>query len=113
MRPGQLTPNSFETALLGQLAYCHPALQTIVPSLHVLSREFTGVGSFTEFLVKDHPEVKRQVLDCLVTVRVPGLQLGLGFLAFWEANRLTLETYTFGDEKWDGVYDGFVFETAA
>ena len=50
MRPGQREPNEFERAILEWIAAEHPALRTHLAGLHILSREFTGVGSFTNFL---------------------------------------------------------------
>lgn len=51
MKPGQLTPNEFENAILERLASKTEALRPLLARLHVLSREFTGVGSFTNFKV--------------------------------------------------------------
>jgi hypothetical protein len=78
----------------------------------VLERTFTGVGSFTEFLVTHQSTVGRQVLQSSARVRIPGLQFGLGVVAFREGDRLTLETFTYGDETWGGVFEGFVLEAA-
>ena len=47
MRPGQLKPNDFELAILERLASRESSIRLSVERLHVLSREFTGVGSFT------------------------------------------------------------------
>ena len=112
MRPGQLDHNEFERALLERLAAEHPDAQISIPELHVLSRTFTGVGSFTAFLVKGQPPVARRVLSSSALVTIPGLQRGLGVVAFREGDRLTLETSTFGDETWDGVFEGFAIGTA-
>ena len=49
MRPGQLNPNEFEIAILNRLADDFELLRALIPKLHVLSREFTGVGAFTNF----------------------------------------------------------------
>jgi hypothetical protein len=113
MRPGQLHPNEFEIALLERLASEHPDAQIVLADLHVLERTFIGVGSFTEFLVKNQPSVPRRVLQSSAWAKIPGLQFGLGIVAFREGDRLTLETFTYGDDKWDGVFEGFAVETAA
>jgi hypothetical protein len=34
-------------------------------------------------------------------------------VAFYEGDSLTLETFTAGEEMWDGVFDGFKIDTAA
>src|SRR5437867_2414586 len=106
MRPGQLHPNEFEVALLERLL-AENALPFSSSDLHVLSRTYTGVGSFTKLLVQNHPKVKRKVLGISAAIRIPGLEHGLGFVAFYEGEELTLETFTCGDEKWDGVFEGF------
>lgn len=111
LRPGQLHPNEFETALLERLLAENP-LPFSIPDLHVLSRQYTGVGSFTTFLVRNHPQVQRTVLRISASIKMPGLEHGLGFVSFYEGERLVLETFTYGDEKWDGVFEGFQLPTA-
>jgi hypothetical protein len=49
MRPGQINPNEFEFAILEHLAREEPFVRGSFGQLHVLSREFTGVGRFTTF----------------------------------------------------------------
>ena len=107
MRPGQLHPNELEEALLNRLGLEHPDEQIAIRDLCVISRTFTGVGSFTEFRVKGQRPVPRRVLNSSALVTIPGLQHGLGVVAFREGSTLTLETFTIGDERWDGVFDGF------
>jgi hypothetical protein len=72
MRPGQIKPNEFELAILDRLASKEPALRGgAVGQLHVLSREFTGVGSYTNFACEDSsadaPD-KQVGLDELITM---------------------------------------------
>jgi hypothetical protein len=55
MPPGQLQPNELETAILKRIAKDEPWLQMSAGDLHVLSREFTGVGGYTKFSC-DFPE---------------------------------------------------------
>ena len=50
MKPGQLYPNELELAILEELAREEPALISHLEELHVLSRKYTGVGCYTEFL---------------------------------------------------------------
>jgi hypothetical protein len=111
MRPGQLHPNEFEVVLLQRLLAVN-ALPFVISDLHVLSREFTGVGCYTDFLVRNGPKVERQVLGIAARIRMPGLEHELGFHAFYEGDRILFETFTFGDDKWDGVFDGFEIQTA-
>jgi hypothetical protein len=53
MRPGQVTPNEFELAILERLASKELSIRGAIAQLHVLSREFTGVGSFTNFACEE------------------------------------------------------------
>jgi len=113
MRPGQPDPNEFEIALLDRLGLENPDVKISTTDLHVLSREFTGVGSFTYFLIKGWAKTgKRRVIQTLAEVTIPGLEYGLGVVAFLEGDSLTLETFTSGEEKWDGIFDGFAIRPA-
>jgi hypothetical protein len=58
MKPGQTFPNELELAVL--LAMFDPATDERwhPEKLHVLSRKFTGVGSYTEFSCKVGPDAK-------------------------------------------------------
>jgi hypothetical protein len=115
MPPGQLKPNDFELAILDRIAIKEPSVVGSVQQLHVLSREFTGVGSFTKFrcdasaLAAD----KRQIaLDA--GINMPGVPSGMGAVLFCVGGRPEcLEVYTFGDDHWDGEYDGFSIEPIA
>lgn len=114
MRPGQLKPNYFEIALLEQIAIDNPSLREHLANLHVLSRKFTGVGSFTNFKI---PDLDAQLprtqmgLDALITV--PGVENGMGAILFCRGGRPEcLETYTFAGTLWDGVFEGFKINAA-
>jgi len=88
MRPGQLHPNEFEIALLNRVLLEHPDADFAISALHVISRKFTGVGSFTEFLVKGRaPLLDRRVPGTSAIVAIPGLQFGLRVVAFLEGDR--------------------------
>lgn len=110
MRPGQVTVNEFEQALLDRIGESDPRLRGKLSDLHVLSRKFTGVGSFTQFLCDaDESEQKWHVsLSALVTV--PDVPNGLGATLFCRGGQPDfLEVYTYGEDRWDGIYDGFEF----
>lgn len=63
MHPGQREPNECEVAILERIAAEYPPLRTQLEHLHVLSREFTGVGSFTNFLCQNsEPLISEQQL---------------------------------------------------
>lgn len=112
MRPGQLEPNEFESAILTQFATQEPWLGLAIDGLRVLSREFTGVGTFTKFACDaggtDMP-ARQVVLDA--SIRMPGVQHGMGAVLFCKGNQPDcLEVFTYGEEQWDGVYDGFLIQ---
>ena len=115
IRPGQITPNEFEVAILERIAAKSPSLRTYSRNLHVLSREFTGVGSYTKFKCEDkgaQVSEHRVGLDDLIVM--PNVQNGMGAVLFCQGDQpKCLETYTFGDELWDGVFEGFVIQKAA
>jgi hypothetical protein len=115
MRPGQVKPNEFELAILERLATKDPSIRGSVGRLHVLSREFTGVGSFTNFACEesaaDAPD-RHVGLDDLI--KMPGVPNGMGAVLFCKGDRpQCLEVFTYGDDHWEGVYDGFAIEQTA
>ena len=58
-------------------------------NLHVLSREFTGVGSYTKFRCADKgAQTSLQPISLSDLIIVPGVQSGMGAVLFWE-ERLT------------------------
>jgi hypothetical protein len=115
MRPGQTKPNEFELAILDRLARKEPSIQASIGALHVLSRKFTGVGSFTNFKCEeqtaDAPE-DQLGLDALITM--PGVPNGMGAVLFRKGRQpQCLEIFTYGDDHWEGVYDGYAIEQTA
>ncbi len=115
MRPGQLEPNEFELAILDRMAQERPSIRPLLQGLRVLSREFTGVGSFTKFRCDDSgPEVERLQIDLKELISMPNVPNGMGAILSCEGGRPTLlETFTNGEDHWDGVYDGFSIGRAA
>ncbi len=116
MRPGQMTPNDFELAILECVANQDPSMRDAIPGLHVLSREFTGVGSFTTFTrSRCENDSTRRAIDLDALIRIPSaeVELGavlLGAVLFCDGQRLDcLEVFSF-DGPWDGVYEGFSIE---
>ena len=115
MRPGQLHPNELELAILERIAASAPAIRAATQALHVLSREFSGVGSFTNFQVNEaqYGEPERH-LDLDALINVPGVPNGLGAVLFCKGDQPEcLEICTYGDDHWDGVYVGFTIEPTA
>lgn len=109
LRPGQLEPNEFELAILHRIAEDESSLRPLLLRLHVLSREYTGVGCFTNFLHEEHAhEPARRVLDLNAVITIPGVPNGLGAVLFLEDNHPAfLEVVSFGEDHWDGRFDGF------
>ena len=112
VRPGQTRTNELEQAVLERIAVDDPALARGLDDLHVLSREYTGAGSFTNFaLLETALDGAQRHLGWNGLVRLPGVPSGLGAVLFCQGDRPTcLELYAFGDEHWDGVHDGFRLE---
>jgi hypothetical protein len=115
MRPGQLRVNALELAILQRMAVAHPSLAPLIPKLHVLSREYTGVGSYTTFRhPNDSPDTPDGRVGLDVRITVPGVSNGLGSILFLKDDSpLFLEIYSYGGDLWDGVYEGFAFVAAA
>ena len=114
MRPGQLKPNDFELEILHRIARVEPSILAFVGNLHVLSREFTGVGSFTKFKcdAPAHAASRHVGLDALINM--PGVPNGMGAVLFCKGDQPEcLELYTYGDDHWDGVHEGFSIQGAA
>ena len=115
MKQGQLEPNEFEIAILSCLADQEPWIHDAIEFLRILSREFTGVGSFTKFKYEDSATQKqdrRIGLDAMI--RMPGVPNGMGAILFCKGNHPEcLEVYTYGDDRWDGVFNGFSIEKIA
>jgi hypothetical protein len=113
LRPGQIEPNELEQAILARLARQEASLAPLLGRLHVLSREFTGVGSFTSFRCDASEAIETTApLELEAEIRLPGVAHGMGALLFFEGDQPSmLELYTYG-ELWDGVYAGFSIEEA-
>jgi hypothetical protein len=111
MRPGQIRPNEFESAILERLARDEPWLKGPFDGLHVLSREYTGVGSFTRFVCDDPGGRDDRTPGLRPSIRLPGVPNGLGAVLFCNGTSPNcLEVFTYGDDFWDGVYEGFSFD---
>jgi hypothetical protein len=113
-RPGQIEPNEFELAILERMAAKSPPLLAYMRNLHVLSREFAGVGSYTNFKCEDESaQVAEQRIGLDDLIEMPNVQNGMGAVLFCRGGQpKCLETYTFGAELWDGVFEGFAIQKA-
>jgi hypothetical protein len=115
MRPGQLRPNDFELAILERIAGNEPSIRGSVQQLRVLSRELTGAGSFTKFRCDESVgSWAERHLSLDATISMPGVAGGLGAVLFCKCGQPEcLEIYTYGEDHWDGAYDGFSIDQAA
>ena len=113
-RPGQIEPNELEIAILDRIAQEHPSVRPFLRRLHVLSRKYTGVGSFTNFRCDDVAEdAPREDLSLNGLIVIPTVPNGLGAVLFCRDGKPEcLETFTYGDDHWDGVCEGFSIERA-
>lgn len=112
MRPGQIQPNEFELAILDRLATKVPPIRESIDELKVLSREYTGVGGYTNFVnASSSAGSSDQQIGLDDAITMPGVPNGMGAVLFCKGGRpQCLEVFTYGNDRWDGVYDGFVIE---
>jgi hypothetical protein len=113
MRQRKAEPNEFELAILRSLSRQAPHEAPFFDRLHVLSREFTGVGSFTKFAIDEiGVEIPNKwPLHLKATIHMPTVPSGLGALLFYTGPQPEcLEVHTYGNEHWDGAYDGYSIE---
>jgi hypothetical protein len=112
MRPGQTKPNEFELAILDRLVRQEPSIEAPLGELHVISREFTGVGSFTRFMcLESTPAALEDHVGLDALIKMPGVPNGMGAVLFRKGGQpQCLEIFTYGDDHWEGVYDGFAIE---
>jgi hypothetical protein len=73
------------------------------------------VGSFTNFACEDASSGASEhqlTLDALI--EMPGVPNGMGAVLFCKGDRpKCLEVFTYGNDHWEGVYDGFTIEQTA
>jgi hypothetical protein len=68
-----------ETAIFERISAIHPEASLSVAKLRVLSREYTGVGRFTNFRLKQPGEERIQsTLELPGVIHVAGVSNGLG-----------------------------------
>ena len=110
MQSDEAKLNAFEKFILERIADQLPTLLQVIPELVVSSREFTGVGMFTNF-ASHHAEVSNAydcplALDCHISM--PGVQNGLGALLFFNVHGIAfLEIFSYGNDAWAGNWEGY------
>jgi hypothetical protein len=99
--------NDLELAILGRLSVNGAPVDT--STLTVISREITGAGSYTTFATPEpSPTEWRDHVGLDVLVEVPGVPNGLGAVLWLnDGLPLCLEIYTYGEDAWNGSFDGF------
>ncbi len=102
-------------AILRRLAASEPWLTKFLDDLHVLSREFTGVGSFTNFRLDEaNADSAPRHVGLKGFINMPGVSNGLFAELLCQGEHPTLlEVATCGSDLWDGVHDGFSFQEPA
>jgi hypothetical protein len=112
MRPGQTTPNDFELAILKRVALQNPSIPKSIQQLHVLSRDFTGVGCFARFKCDESkPGSSVRHVSLTELINMPSVPNGMGAVLVCKGDQPEcLEIFTFGDGHWDGTYNGFSIE---
>ncbi|MEZ5942868.1 MAG: hypothetical protein R3C18_15860 [Planctomycetaceae bacterium] len=113
MNREQRHPNEFERAILDRIVRDTMWLRDTSRSLRVTQREYTGVGSYTDFEcdVPKSEEVRHVNLNVLI--RVSNVPSGMGAVLWCcGTSPECLEIFTFGEDSWDGTYDGFDFEAS-
>ena len=95
--------------MLEGLASEHPFIRPLLRGLHVLSREFTGVGSFTTFSCETaETPARSEFLGLSALISMPTVPSGMGAVLWCHSHRpQCLEIYVYGDTFWDGLFDGF------
>lgn len=106
MRPGQIQPNELEVAFLNTVEEEYPDLRAQWDALHVLSREYTGVGSYTTFEGGEKKSDKFRLLPLNSQVQLPNGDI-LGAIIYWnDTSPAMLEIHSYNG-LWDGLFEGF------
>ena len=100
--------NRFELEIAYAIAKHHPALNSALDSLVVMSRENTGTGTFTKFEPLQNPiNSAVQILDLHGTIDLPnGVQLS-AHIEMKTGIPQCLEVCCLSSGGWDGNYANF------
>jgi len=115
VRPGQIEPNEFEIAIIQEFAKSNNNLTDQVPDLHVLSREYTGVGGYTNFNCHKPEDEKESSMIFDFLINLPDVPGGMGAVLYLRGSEIEcLEVFSHvSTERWDGTFDGFTIEPLA
>ena len=79
----------------------------------MLSREYTGVGGYTNFLCEASEQASDPCPGLKPLLHVPGVPDGMGAVLWCRGTQpKCLELFTYGDDYWDGTFRGFSFADA-
>jgi hypothetical protein len=100
-------------AIFSETPEIQDALERQFEAAEVVERENTGVGFFTQIVVRaDVPRVSSQSpLGREVGAKVDGLDHGMGFILFMKEGRMqTLEGFTYSDSTTELNFEALNFE---
>jgi hypothetical protein len=99
-------PNALERSILEAMARERPSFVVDPSRLRVQSRRYTGVGSYTDFACDESGEPRTVRLKARIAV--PGVPSGMGAVLYCRGAQLQcIETFTYGDDSWNGASEGF------
>ena len=95
MRPGQMEPNELEVAILEWIAAKTPSLRPYLGHLHILSREYIGVDSYTNFKSDDSSaDVSDQQISLDELIVMPNVPNGMGAILFCRGGGPSVSRHT-------------------
>ena len=104
-------PNELERAVVARIARDEPWLEGAPASLQVVGREYTGVGGYTYFACDTAESDSDPSPGLKPLIRVPAVPNGMGAVLWCRGARpQCLELFTYGDDRWDGKFQGFSFD---
>jgi hypothetical protein len=103
--------NEIELTLLDGLTTKHPSLKSHISHLKVKERKATGVGMYVNFEYINFEE-KLENLNSLFSneenIEFPNLKYGLGYVIdITDGEIKYIEFITYGEENWNGKFDGY------
>ncbi len=109
MQSEQAILNEFEAAVLERIAHSNPWLRPVLGGLRISSRKITGGGSYTDFEPNSAPvDIPDGHFSLDALISMPGVANGMGATLFVKAGHITfLEIYVYGEQYWDGRFNGY------
>lgn len=108
--PTSKQANALESAILARLLVAGAPVDA--STLNVVNRNVTSAGSYTTFATADPPpDLWRDRVGLDMLIEIPGVPNGLGAV-LWLNNGspFCLEIYVFGEDAWDGSFEGYSFK---